>query len=380
MLDQSAGYWGPPTSTIDFCEPNYEMSHHVAEWWNMLSSIPLFLVGVSGVLLCRVQQLGSEQTLCYTVLAIVGLGTFAFHSTLTRTGQVMDEIPMLWAIAAFFYCGYQPRVDRRIRRGTGLLAPKPSQLARVGCGLGLYATVSMVAYFYVGFLPFIFMFASLVVVLGFLATTTFFSEELAVGPEPKRLLAVAAYTFAGGVVLLWLPGELLCHRFPILQRLPLHAFWHFASAAGSHLCLTAFALARYDGEGAVAAPSRAFAGLYAIDRRLDRAERGVEPVATPSTPDALIKQTEVWNRRFTIKEAYSINRVNVHHENARVGRLPSVVSGGFRWLLPVWQCGVPCGTARTKHRRKGAVEVRTVNTANTRLHRSVCQAVRVRGP
>ena len=100
-------------------------------------------------------------------------------------------------------------------------------------------------------------------------------------------------------MLLWLPGELLCHRFPILQRLPLHAFWHFASAAGSHLCLTAFALARYDGEGAVAAPSRAFAGLYAIDRRLDRAERRVEPEATPSTAD-LIK---VWNRRLPIKEA-----------------------------------------------------------------------------
>ena len=276
LPDPSAGYWGPPTSTIDFCEPNHAVSHHVAEWWNTLSSIPIFLVGVSGVWLCRAQQLGPEQTLCYTMLGVMGLGTIAFHTTLMRTGQVMDEIPMLWGTLAVIYCGYQHRGDRRRRRGIGLV-PTSCRLACVGCGLGLYALVATVGYFYAAFLAFILMFASPVVVLIFLATTTFLTEEPAVGPAPKRLLAAAAGTFAGGVVLLWSPSELLCHRLPIHMRaaLPLHAFWHLASAAGSHLCLTAFALARFDGEGAVAPwPSRAFAGLPAIQRReLDHARR-----------------------------------------------------------------------------------------------------------
>ena len=275
LPDPSAGYWGPPTSTIDFCEPNHAVSHHVAEWWNTLSSIPIFLVGVSGVWLCRAQQLGPEQTLCYTMLGVMGLGTIAFHTTLMRTGQVMDEIPMLWGTLAVIYCGYQHRGDRRRRRGIGLV-PTSRRLACVGCGLGLYALVATVGYFYAGFLAFILMFASPVVVLIFLATTTFLSEEPAIGPAPKRLLAAAAGTFAGGVVLLWLPSELLCHRLPIHMRaaLPLHAVWHLASATGSHLCLTAFALARFDGEGAVAPwPSRAFAGLPAINRELGHVRR-----------------------------------------------------------------------------------------------------------
>jgi hypothetical protein len=82
------GYWGLPTSDADFCEPNYTTSHYVAEFWNTVSSIPIILVGVFGILHCRTQKLGLEQMLCYALVAIVGVGTLLFHATLMRTGQV----------------------------------------------------------------------------------------------------------------------------------------------------------------------------------------------------------------------------------------------------------------------------------------------------
>lgn len=29
-----AGYWGEPTSTLDWCEENYIVTPYIAEFWN----------------------------------------------------------------------------------------------------------------------------------------------------------------------------------------------------------------------------------------------------------------------------------------------------------------------------------------------------------
>lgn len=36
------GYWGPPTSTLDWCEENYAVSYYIAEFceWNRASLLP----------------------------------------------------------------------------------------------------------------------------------------------------------------------------------------------------------------------------------------------------------------------------------------------------------------------------------------------------
>ncbi|KAI8393790.1 uncharacterized protein BYT42DRAFT_18851 [Radiomyces spectabilis] len=38
LLDvEPVGYWGPITSSVDWCEKNYTHWYYVAEWWNTLS-------------------------------------------------------------------------------------------------------------------------------------------------------------------------------------------------------------------------------------------------------------------------------------------------------------------------------------------------------
>ena len=303
MLQEAAeGYWGRPTATMDFCEPNYEHSQFVAEFWNTISSIPIFLVGCVGVWLCRVQALGPEQTLCYAMVAVVGLGSAAFHATLLREGQILDECPMLWVVQALVYAAYHHRGDRRRRHraaaqkralsgcggsvgGSGQgtdTSGSHRQLVLLRAALILYASTATGIYFTSGFLFFVLAYAASVAALVLLAGSILWSEQPSVGTQPRRLLATAAGMYVGGFGLLWIPGELLCHHLPVMQRLPMHAVFHLTSAAAPHLGLTAFALARFEVDATdtdaaedgdvrhsrrvCVRPNLMFAGLPTIDR------------------------------------------------------------------------------------------------------------------
>ncbi|KAG0203588.1 Alkaline ceramidase 3 [Mortierella sp. GBA30] len=39
------GYWGPPTSSIDWCEDNYVVSFYIAEFFNSFSSFAMIILG-----------------------------------------------------------------------------------------------------------------------------------------------------------------------------------------------------------------------------------------------------------------------------------------------------------------------------------------------
>ena len=260
------GYWGMPTADMDFCEPNYETSQYVAEFWNTVTSVPIILVGLMGIILCRKQDLGREQVLAYFMISVIGLGSFLFHATLMRTGQILDEIPMLWATSSLLYTIYHHNHDRARRRQQGGTLRTSGRLKLVGTGLLVYALAATALYFTTGFLGFIIAYGVSVLVTFVLAVASFFSASSGVSDQARKMLLCAGAVYGGGFVLLWLPGELLCHRIALIKRLPLHAFFHLTSAAGPHLGLTAFALARFDCEQPSAPSSAMFAGLPAIER------------------------------------------------------------------------------------------------------------------
>ena len=47
------GFWGATTSTVDWCETNYEHLSYVCELFNSVSSLAMVLAGVVGILLHR---------------------------------------------------------------------------------------------------------------------------------------------------------------------------------------------------------------------------------------------------------------------------------------------------------------------------------------
>lgn len=84
------GFWGLPTSTLDWCEENYAWLHYVAEFCklaffagtgtrplisylrlsvgNTLSNLAMILPGLMGVWFCVKSKLELRYTLCFALL------------------------------------------------------------------------------------------------------------------------------------------------------------------------------------------------------------------------------------------------------------------------------------------------------------------------
>ncbi|KAF8940091.1 Alkaline ceramidase 3 [Dissophora ornata] len=104
------GYWGFPTSS-DWCEDNYAVSFYVAEFFNSLSSISMIVVGLAGIYLHS--SFEKRFLLTFGSIAIVGLGSIAFHGTLLFPLQMLDEVPMVYSILSLAYCCIEDRSYRR---------------------------------------------------------------------------------------------------------------------------------------------------------------------------------------------------------------------------------------------------------------------------
>lgn len=94
-------FWGPTSSTVDWCETNYEISPFVAEFFNALSSMSLVLIGLLGMFLHPWAERRFHTA--FLAIIVVGLGSVAFHGTLQKSSQALDEVPMLYTAFAFVY-------------------------------------------------------------------------------------------------------------------------------------------------------------------------------------------------------------------------------------------------------------------------------------
>lgn len=92
-----AGYWGPTTAIIDWCEENYVVSHYIAEWSNTISN-SMFLLTASYSTWCAYRNhLEKRFILIGLGFALVGVGSWLFHMTLKFKYQLLDELPMVYA-------------------------------------------------------------------------------------------------------------------------------------------------------------------------------------------------------------------------------------------------------------------------------------------
>ncbi|KAM8897921.1 alkaline ceramidase 3 [Spinachia spinachia] len=101
------GYWGRPTSTLDWCEENYVASFYIAEFWNTVSNLIMILPPIYGAVQTFRDGLEFRYICSFLGLAAVGVGSWCFHMTLIYEMQLLDELPMIYSTCVFVYCLYE---------------------------------------------------------------------------------------------------------------------------------------------------------------------------------------------------------------------------------------------------------------------------------
>ena len=229
------GFWGPITSSVDWCEDNYEVTHYVAEFMNTLSSIPVAIMGLVMLRQAIRENKSYPLRVASVAMTVVGVGSASFHGTLTREGQMLDELPMVWGICSYLYAILY-HMDRNMDFAMNVTV--------------VWAILATVLYFVLGFVAFVVMFTTTVVVTmgaAVVATRPFRSgAEFARNANLKSNLAWTAglvYLFA--LLGLWLPEQYLCGNrlersdtpHPIVQGMHFHAMFHLLSALAPYLFL-----------------------------------------------------------------------------------------------------------------------------------------------
>lgn len=93
----TTGFWGTPTSTIDWCEENYVVSHYVAEWSNTLTNSIFVLLAAFVTYSALRNRLETRFIMIGLGFGLVGVGSWLFHMTLQYKYQLLDELPMVYA-------------------------------------------------------------------------------------------------------------------------------------------------------------------------------------------------------------------------------------------------------------------------------------------
>jgi len=102
-FDQPVGFWGQPTSTIDWCERNYEVTRFIAEFWNSVSNLFFIIPPLAVCIKLWSRKVERVYLLALVYMAFTGIGSFAFHATLKYEMQLWDELSMVWSATFILY-------------------------------------------------------------------------------------------------------------------------------------------------------------------------------------------------------------------------------------------------------------------------------------
>lgn len=107
IITPPIGYWGPVTSSIDWCEENYSICSYIAEFWNTITNAIFIIYALVGM--WSVIKFHYEHRFFWANFGLmcIGIGSWAFHSTLQYEMQLADELPMIYTCCIVAFCIYE---------------------------------------------------------------------------------------------------------------------------------------------------------------------------------------------------------------------------------------------------------------------------------
>jgi len=216
--DPAIGYWGTRTSAVDWCEPNYTWSFYVAEFFNTITSLPAALLAFYGLYMTFKYGYDKRFLVVNSMVAMVGLGSAAFHGTLLYTGQILDELPMVYTSLAFLYAVMEMESEKK---------PIYKYLAP---GMLAYSAIFTGVYLYLPsfFIFFLLSYICLILTLVYRCSIIFRNPKTLT--HQKVLIVLSICSYIGGFLFFWVPEILFCDQ---LQSMNFHAWWHVTSTFGA---------------------------------------------------------------------------------------------------------------------------------------------------
>lgn len=225
--NMSQGFWGKPTSTIDWCEQNYTISFYIAEFWNACSSLVITFVGLLGLYYSIIAGLERRFYIACIATCVVGLGSFTFHATLLFEYQLMDELPMVWGLLGWWFIWIEMNYTARARF---------RYLPHILFIYGLFWTV---IHSYFGFTTLF------QVHFGCMVAVGLYYLGSAMQSTKEKAVKFLGYAYVGLLVIAFTGWLIDMHFCPHLNPNPqLHAWWHVLMGVGSHFGLIAAIIVR----------------------------------------------------------------------------------------------------------------------------------------
>eukprot|EP00035_Acanthoeca_spectabilis_P001512 m.80747 g.80747 ORF g.80747 m.80747 type:complete len:330 (+) comp10930_c0_seq3:77-1066(+) len=234
----AAGVFGLPDAEFDWCEYNFESTEWIAEPFNSATSVLYVLVATAAVRFHQNPPLPVHLSAQAVVLAMIGIGSICFHSTLKYTQQLWDELPMYWLIVSgtvTFYTRTDPAEKVKSAPSPGLLIGAAAWACAVTVLILTTEREQPVHTVARGVLSCSFS-GMLVYVFTSGARTARELDDAAPSGHgaAATLFALSFWSFIVGV-LAWIVDILFCGN---LQNLPiypnLHSVWHIGSSYGSY--------------------------------------------------------------------------------------------------------------------------------------------------
>ncbi|KAH9819674.1 ceramidase [Melampsora americana] len=242
------GYWGPATSSIDWCEANYAISRYVAEFTNTFSNLVFVGLAMYGIKKCREQHLPLPLALCQIGIALVGFGSFAFHATLNWNWQLGDELPMIYSACFITYVAFDTAPAS---------SPRSWFVKALPTILSLYAIIVTVVYvqwpnpvFHQVAYAFIQILSTVRVYHTVRNAPDSTPAEQQNRADALKLEVMGSAIFLSGF-LIWNIDNIFCDQISQLKEaigvpfsflLEGHAWWHLATGSGAYLIVVGLQL------------------------------------------------------------------------------------------------------------------------------------------
>eukprot|EP01047_Picozoa_sp_COSAG01_P012133 COSAG01_NODE_540_length_15746_cov_291.364299_14_plen_298_part_00 len=224
MVDVSmlVGAFSPHSAHIDWCEENYAVSTHVAEFWNSSTGLLLFVPIAPAAWYTTMRRfqvrVDRKARFVLVLMCLAGVGSAWFHAQLSFAGQIFDELSVMWLIlyGALMVVGED---------GGGLLG-RIQRVAFNGAFLCCYVTLSctlawlvptvshVVCLLHAPFLVSVFV-------------TTYRKHRAAVDTNCQVMFAVGICLIVAASIC-WVLDRFFCHEITaaLLFYPQFHALWH----------------------------------------------------------------------------------------------------------------------------------------------------------